>query len=54
MDPELEECRELLGESELTDDEIIEIRDTLAAIAANILNGLAKEANDNECGKQRL
>ena len=51
MDPDLVECRELLGESELTDDEIIEIRDRLAAIAAHILNGLAKEAIDNECGK---
>ncbi len=43
MDPEIEECRELLGDSELTDDEVIELRDTLTAIAANIFTGLEKE-----------
>lgn len=48
MGLELEECRELLGDCELTDDEIIEIRDTLAAIAANIMTGLEGEANKYE------
>ena len=50
MDPDLEECRELLGDTDLTDDEIIEIRNTLAAIAANIFANLMKEGADNECG----
>lgn len=48
MGPELEECRELLGGPGLTDDEIIELRDTLAAIAGNILIGLEQEGTDNE------
>jgi hypothetical protein len=48
MDPELKECRELLGESELTDDEIIEIRNTLAAIAAKIFANLTQEGAGNE------
>ena len=48
MGPELEECRELLGDCELTDREVAEIRDTLAAIAANILIGLEKEVNNDE------
>lgn len=49
MDPDLEECRELLGTTELTDDAIIEIRNTLAAMAANIFANLTKEGADNEC-----
>ncbi len=49
MGPDLEECRELLGDAGLTDDEIFEIRNTLTAIAANIFANLTKEGADNEC-----
>ncbi len=49
MDPDLEECRELLGDTDLTDDEIIEIRNTLAAIAASIFANLTEEGADNDC-----
>lgn len=49
MDLELEECRELLGDSELTDDEIIKIHNTLAAIAANIFANLKQDGAENEC-----
>ena len=45
MGPDLKECRELLGDCDLSDSEIEEIRDTLTAIAANIVRDLAAEVS---------
>ena len=48
MAPDLKECRELLGDCDLSDAEVEEIRDTLVAIATNIVRELSSEVRRNE------
>ncbi|MCZ6719390.1 MAG: hypothetical protein ACE1Z4_01525 [Gammaproteobacteria bacterium] len=48
MGPDVKECRKLLGDCDLSDAEIEQIRNTLIAIATNILNELTREVDTND------
>lgn len=45
MGPDLKECREMLGDCDLSDAEIETIRDALIAIAANVVRNLMRDTD---------